>query len=432
MAALMLEEVPDGGRTGALPRATLPRVLRYLRPQRRGLAVLIAVIVIDAALAVALPFVLLRIIDDGVLGGDLGRVGRLALLALLVVLLSGVTQITVQGLSSRLGQALVFRLRRDAFGHAQQLPISFYTGHRSGALVSRLNNDTDRAQEAITHQLRTLVTSLARLAFVVAAIAYLSWPVLLAVVLVPVLVLPPARGVGRRLHAVSHRWLRSFADLTSFVTERLNVSGSLLTQLYGDLARDRQAFAEVNARNRDLGVRRAMIAAAFGVSVSTASSVAVVAVYVVGGYLVVAGEMTLGTLVALAALVVRLFGPLQALSSSQVEIMTAFGQLRTGVRATRPAARRPGPAQRATAEEPGGHAGIRPGAVQLPAATRAGWRDGGTAGRSGGAGAAGGQLPGRAWPASRRGGRLGRRQEHDRGAGGPAARGRRGRRAARR
>ena len=126
------------------------------------------------------------------------------------------------------------------------------------------------------------------------------------------------------MHKISHRWLRSFADLTTFVVERLNVSGSLLTQLYGNAARDRLAFSEVNARNRDLGVQRSVIAALFTSSVASASSVAVVIVYLVGGYLVVAGSMTLGTLVALAALVVRLFGPLQALSSIPVEITTAL------------------------------------------------------------------------------------------------------------
>jgi ATP-binding cassette subfamily B protein len=311
-------------RRGGLRPGTIRRVLGCLRPHPFRLALLLLAILVEAVLAIAFPLLLLRIIDAGLLAGDLDVLVQLSVIALVTVLLAGAGQVTVHWLSSTLGQAVGYRLRTEAFAHVQRLPLGFFTNQRSGALVTRLTNDTGNAQDSVSADLRQVMSSVARLLFVVATIAYLSWPVLLVAVVAPVLIVLPARWVGRVLHRIGHRWLRSFADLTAFVTERLNVSGALLGQLYGDPARDRQAFAEVAARNRDLGVRQAIISGSFSTTMALISSVSVVLVYLVGGYLVVTGSITLGALVALAALVLRLFGPLQALSNTHVQLMTAI------------------------------------------------------------------------------------------------------------
>jgi ATP-binding cassette subfamily B protein len=320
MSTLTVEERPRGG----LRPGTIRRVLGCLRPHPFRFAPLLIAILAEAVLAIAFPLLLLRIIDTGLLAGDLDGLVQFSLLALVVVLLSGAAQVAVHWLSSTLGHAVGYRLRTEAFAHVQRLPLGFFTNQRSGALVARLTNDTGNAQDSVSTDLRQIMSSVARLLFVVATIAYLSWPVLLVAVVAPALILLPARWVGRVLHRIGHRWLRAFADLTAFVTERLNVSGALLGQLYGDPARDRRAFAEVAARNRDLGVRRAMIAGVFSTTMASVSSVSVVVVYLVGGYLVITGSITLGALVALAALVLRLFGPLQSLSSTHVQLMTAL------------------------------------------------------------------------------------------------------------
>jgi ATP-binding cassette subfamily B protein len=308
--------------TGLRP-GTIRRILGCLRPHPFRLTLLLLAILAEAVLAVAFPLLLLRIIDAGLLAGDLDVLVQLSVIALVTVLLAGAGQVAVHWLSSTLGQAVGYRLRTEAFAHVQRLPLGFFTNQRSGALVTRLTNDTGNAQDSVSTDLRQIMSSVARLLFVVATIAYLSWPVLLVAVVAPVLIVLPARWVGKVLHRVGHRWLRSFADLTAFVTERLNVSGALLGQLYGDPARDQRAFAAVAARNRDLGVRQAIISGSFSTALALVSAVSVVLVYLVGGYLVVTGSITLGALVALAALVLRLFGPLQSLSNTHVQLMTA-------------------------------------------------------------------------------------------------------------
>jgi ATP-binding cassette subfamily B protein len=284
-------------------------------------ALLLGVIVLDGALAVAVPVTFQLIINDGVLAFDVPALVRLSLIALVLALLGGINLIGLQWLSNKIGNEVGFQLRNEALAHAQQLPVGFYTHQRSGALVSRLNNDTMAAQQFFSHSLRQIVSGTVRILFVLTTIAVLSLPVLLVVLVMPMLIMFPARWVGRSMKAVSHRWMRSFADLTTFVTERLNISGSLLHHLYGNGTRDQRTYGEINARNRDLGVRQAMIAGVFSSALASVSTATIAMIYLVGGYSVVTGSMTIGALVALTLLAMRLFGPLQALSSTQVELM---------------------------------------------------------------------------------------------------------------
>jgi len=303
---------------------TVRKAIGYLRPFTYPLLGLLSVILLDSVLAGVPPILFERIIDDGVLRDDISIVTTLGFAAILVTLGGALAQFAVLWLSSRLGHSLIYRLRHDVFVHLQRLPIAFYTSTPTGTLVSRLNNDTLGAQAAITGILPQLVSSVSRLAFVLATMAYLSWPVTLIAVALPLLVLLPAGKVGKRLRVLSHRRLESVSALTVFVTERLNVAGALLVRLYGKPAHEQRAFDARNADNRDLGVRIAVVSGVFSTALNAVSALSVVLVYVVGGYLAVNGPLSVGTLVALAALLPRLYAPMTSLSTTHAEMMTAL------------------------------------------------------------------------------------------------------------
>lgn len=303
---------------------TIARVVRYTRPQAGPIAALLALILAEGLLAIAPALLFQRIIDDGVLQGDAAAVTRLSLLAILATLTATGAQFAAQWLTTRIGQALVYRLRNDVFAHLQLLPIGFFTNNSTGALVSRLNNDVLGAQAAVAGVLPQLVSNVVGLGFVLATMAYLSWPVTVMALLLPPLVLFPAKRVGRRLRRVSHERLESVAELSSFVTERFNVSGMLLVQLYGARDRECDAFRRRNAVNRDLGTRMFLTGAVYTTALTAVSSVSVGLVYLIGGRLALAGTLSVGTLIALTALLARLYGPMNSLSTVRVEVMSSL------------------------------------------------------------------------------------------------------------
>jgi ATP-binding cassette subfamily B protein len=314
------ETAPVAGRIRPQP-ATVRRAIRYLRGEATGVALLTVIIVADSFLVIVPPLLFQRIIDDAVIPGDARMLSLLCLVAFGVMVLSAGSGVGVSWGGSLLGGRIMHRIRSDVFAHTQRLPVAFYTGQRSGALISRLTNDTTFAQAAVSNVLPQLSSSVVRLMFVVVAMALLSWPTLLMLAPLPLLLVLPVRLVGRKLHRISHEAMTAQAQLTSYATERLNVAGAMLGQLYGTRSRDHAGFASLSGRDREINVRMTAVASMFSAGLGLLSSAAVVALYLLGGFLVIGESITVGTLVALAALVPQLFGPVRALSGAQVHIM---------------------------------------------------------------------------------------------------------------
>jgi ATP-binding cassette subfamily B protein len=226
--------------------------------------------------------------------------------------------------SSRIGEGLIYDLRTQVFRHVQQQPIAFFTRAQTGSLVSRLNSDVIGAQQAITSTLSSVVSNVLSLILVLGAMLYLSWLVtVVSLVLLPVFVIP-ARLVGRRLQRLTRESMQLDAELGSTMTERFNVAGAMLVKLFGRPDDEAQVFAGRAARVRDIGVVQAMYGGTLFIALSLLASVATAVVYGLGGGLVIHGAFQLGTLVALTALLGRLYGPITSLSNVQVDVMTAL------------------------------------------------------------------------------------------------------------
>lgn len=303
---------------------TSRRILTYARPYRFQVAAFLVLVVLAALLVVATPLLLQRIVDDGVGGKDRRLVVVLALLVALVAVAEGLLNLVQRWFSSRIGEGLIFDLRSEVFTHVQRQSIAFFTRTQTGSLVTRLNSDVIGAQQAFTSTLSGVVSNLVSVVVVLGTMLALSWQITLCALLVVPVLLLPARRVGRRLAGLTREGMQLNAELGNRMTERFNVAGALLVKLFGTPTREEAEFTERAGRVRDVGVRIAMSNRVFFAALGAMASIATAFVYGVGGWLAISGTVTIGTLVAFAGLLGRLYGPVAALSNVQVDVMTAL------------------------------------------------------------------------------------------------------------
>lgn len=303
---------------------TVRRILGFARPYRRLIGWFLATMVLGSVLVVAQPLLFRRIVDDGISAGNSTVVTQTAVLVLLLALADAAIGLVGRWYSARIGEGLIFDLRTEVFGHVQRQPIAFFTRTQTGALISRLNTDVIGAQQAFTSTLGGVVGNVISLAVVLAAMLALSWPItVLSLVLLPVFLLP-ARWMGRRLQAQTREQMQLNADMSTTMTERFNVSGALLVKLFGRPDEESRGFSVKARRVADIGVQIAMSNRYFFTALTLVASVATAIAYGVGGNLVIDGTLTIGTLLAITALLARLYGPLTALSNVRVDVMTAL------------------------------------------------------------------------------------------------------------
>ena len=307
-----------------LAPGTVRRVAGYARGYRRTIAAFLVLVVLDAVMVVASPLLLKHIIDDGVVPRHRDVVVWLSLAVALVAVLSAGVTITQRWLSARLGEGLIFDLRADVFRHVLAQPIAFFTRAQTGALVTRINSDVVGAQQAFTTTLSTVVSNAVSLVVLLVAMTSLSWQLTLAALVLVPLFLLPTRFLGRRLAGLTREQMTLNAELGARMTERFNVAGALLVKLFGRPDEESAQYDARAARVRDIGVSIAAQRSMFLVALTLMASLATALVYGLGGVLAVDGAMTVGTLLALAALLGRLYAPLTALSNVRVDVMAAM------------------------------------------------------------------------------------------------------------
>ncbi|MEU6671003.1 ABC transporter ATP-binding protein [Streptomyces sp. NPDC046727] len=305
-------------------RATLRRIAAFARPHRAGIVRFVLLGVVTALLAVATPVLAGRVVDAIVAGHDTGRVVRLSLLIALVAVTEAGLGILGRRLSATLGEGLILDLRTAVFDHVQRMPVAFFTRTRTGALVSRLNNDVIGAQRAFANTLSGVVSNLVTLLLTLAVMLTLSWQItLLALVLLPVFVLP-ARRMGSRMARMQREAAALNAAMGTRMTERFSAPGATLVKLFGRPEEESAEFASRAARVRDIGVRTATAQSVFITSLTLVSALALALVYGLGGWFALRGTLEPGAVVSLALLLTRLYAPLTSLAGARVEVMSAI------------------------------------------------------------------------------------------------------------
>ncbi|WP_411086054.1 ABC transporter ATP-binding protein [Streptomyces sp. 061-3] len=305
-------------------RNTLRRIAAFARPHRRRVALFLVLSVATALLAVATPVLAGRVVNAIVTGKEAGTVTRLAVLIAVIAVAEAGLGLVGRWLSANLGEGLILDLRTAVFDHVQRMPIAFFTRTRTGALVSRLNNDVIGAQRAFSNTLSGVVSNVVTLLLTLAVMLSISWQITaLALVLLPVFVLP-ARRMGVRMARLQREAAAHNAAMGTRMTERFSAPGATLIKLFGRPADESAEFAARAGRVRDIGVRTAMAQSAFITALTLVSALALALVYGLGGYYTLRGRLDAGAVVALALLLTRLYAPLTALAGARVEVMSAL------------------------------------------------------------------------------------------------------------
>jgi ATP-binding cassette subfamily B protein len=227
-------------------------------------------------------------------------------------------------LSSTIGEGLIYDLRVALFDKVQRMPVAFFTRTQTGALISRLNNDVIGAQNAVTSTLGSVVSNVVVLITTLTAMVVLEWRLTaLSLVVLPLFIIP-AKRVGIRLGGIAREQMELNAEMNTQMSERFNVAGAMIVKLFGRREREVDTFAGRAAGVRDKGIQSAVYGRVFFVALGFVGAVGAAAIYGIGAHLVVNGDISDGTLVAMATLVARIYQPLTGLTNARVEVITAF------------------------------------------------------------------------------------------------------------
>ena len=305
-------------------RGTIRRVWAFARSYRRMIVLFVAAILGAALLGLVPPLIVREILDQAIPQDDRKMVTVLAGIAVAAALGDAALAIVQRWCSATVGEGLIYDLRSALFAKVQRMPIAFFTRTPTGAITARLNTDVVGAQTAVTSTLGSVISNIVVLVTTFVAMVALEWRLtLMTLVVLPLFVLP-ARRVGRRLQAIARQQMQYNAAMSTQLTERFNVAGAVLVKLFGSSQRESAAFQQEAAGVRDTGVRSALYGRVFFVALGLVAAVGTAVIYGVGGHLVISETITAGTLVALAALVTRIYQPLTALTNARVDLMTSL------------------------------------------------------------------------------------------------------------
>ncbi|MCR5978275.1 ATP-binding cassette domain-containing protein [Gordonia jinghuaiqii] len=316
--------LPSSRRLRADRRLTLRRIGGFAQPHRRRIGWFLVLSVFTAVLTVVTPLLAGKVVNLITDSGSETMIIGLAVAIALIAVTEAAAGIGIRWLSSNIGEGLILDLRRAVFDHVQKMPVAFFTRTRTGALVSRLNNDVIGAQRAFSDTLSGVVSNIVTLTLTVGVMLAISWQItLLALILLPVFVVP-ARRMGRRMAALSREAAEHNARMSTQMTERFSAPGATLVKLFGRPDLESREFADRAERVRDIGVRRSMLQAYFMTMLTLVSALALALVYGLGGWLAVREHLSAGAVVSLALLLTRMYAPLTALANARVEIMSAL------------------------------------------------------------------------------------------------------------
>ena len=308
------EQRPD------LSWALLRRVWDFARPYRWRVLGLLLTILLITVISLISPLLFRQMIDVAIPNGDTQMINMLALGMMAVPLVNGVIGIGQRWLNSQIGEGVIFDLRRGLYDHMQNMSLRFFTQTRTGEIMSRLNNDVIGAQRAISDTAVSIISNLVKVVATLAIMFAIDWRLTLLGVSVLPLFMLPARRVGRRLRDLRRSSMVLNAEMNATMNETLNVSGALLVKLFGREQAELQRFSRDAAGVRDIGIEQAVVMRWLFMLLGVVSAIGTAVVYLVGGHLVLAGTFTIGTIVAFAAYLGQLYGPLTSLTTAPVEL----------------------------------------------------------------------------------------------------------------
>lgn len=309
------------------PRVTrklVGRVAQYARGYWRPVAVSLMIIIVISLIELLPPLLYRELIDNVLPNKQWGRLNFLALAMISIPISSGLLGVAQRYFNSRVGEGIIYDLRQELYDHLQRMSLRFFTHTKSGDIISRLNNDVVGAQGAIANTIPNLLTNIFTLASTLAVMLTIEWRLtLLAIVVLPLFAIP-ARRVGLILRKIRRRSMELNADMSNAISETLNVNGALLVKTFGRGGHEVERFGKTNREVREIGIRQAMVGRWFFLGLSISGAIGTALIYWVGGRFVLEGVITVGTIVAFAAYLGRLYGPISSLANVPVEFAQAL------------------------------------------------------------------------------------------------------------
>ncbi|UCF29120.1 MAG: ABC transporter ATP-binding protein [Chloroflexota bacterium] len=307
-----------------IDRALLLRISRYARPYWAYILTVLIAIILISLIELIPPLIFRRLIDVVIPQKDFRQLTLLALSLIAIPILSGLIGIVERYFSAKAGEGIIFDLRQEMYDHLQQMSIRFFTHTRSGEIVSRFNSDVVGAQNAITGTIPSIVTNLVTLtSTLIVMISIDARLTLLSIAVLPLFLLP-TRRVARILRDIRRKAMEFNADLSSLISETLGINGVLLVKTFGRQQQESEQFRKINQNVRDIGVRRALVGRWFFMGLGISGAIGTALIYWAGGYLVMTDVLTLGTIIAFAAYLTRLYGPISSLTNVQVDFATSM------------------------------------------------------------------------------------------------------------
>ena len=307
-----------------LKPGTVKRIASFAKPYKKHITIFLITVVIEALLIVTSPLLLRELIDKGVIPKDGALVTKLALAVAFIAIFDALISIVGRWFSARIGEGLIYDLRSQVFEHVQRQSVAFFTRTQTGALISRINSDVIGAQQAFTATLSGVVSNSVSLVLVVGTMLVLSWQITIVSLLLLPLFLVPTKWVGKKLQSLTRESFGLNAEMSSTMTERFNVSGAMLVALYGRQSDEKSYFRSRARKVADIGIEIALLNRIFFIALTSIAAVATAIAYGIGGHLAINGAVTVGTVLAITALLARLYGPLTALSNVRIDVMTAL------------------------------------------------------------------------------------------------------------
>jgi ATP-binding cassette subfamily B protein len=302
----------------------LKRVLQYAKPYRWLIIGLLLLILTNTGFMLLTPLVMRDLIDKTIPAANVNRLILLALVLLLIPTLTGVINVIQRRINARVGEGLICDLRLALYASLQRMSLRFFTNTKVGELMSRLNNDVIGAQNAISSTIVGIITQIIQAASVLTVMLTLEWRLtLISIAIFPLFILA-ARLLGTRLRDMARKQMEANAQMNAMMNETLNIGGALLVKLFGRRQLEVDRFGERAKQVRNLGVQRSFTGSIFMSIIGLISAVGTALVYGLGGYFVIRGAFTIGTIVAFGAYLGSLYSALQGFSNAPVEFATSM------------------------------------------------------------------------------------------------------------
>lgn len=308
-----------------IERATLSRIVKYFRPYRRQVVWVTLSIGLSALAGGLPPLFIKHIVDHAIPRRLYVELGWLCAGMVLGPLVAGLLGVAHKYLAAWIGERVMYDLRLELFAHVQRQSLAFFANAKPGEVISRVLTDVQGIGQALQDNLVKLLQNALTLSVSIVLIVALDWRLALVALSALPLFVFPARKVGRQRKQLKKETQARMAELTGILMETLSVSGVLLIKVFGTRKRETSRLREKALELQAASLRQNLVGRWFQMLMKLFEDLGPALVYGFGGYLVIRGELGLGTVLAFVALLKKLYSPASDLAGVHVDIVTSYG-----------------------------------------------------------------------------------------------------------